>query len=89
MSNQRIYGTARWRLVRKVVLARDGWRCRKCGKPGRLEVDHIVPLHKGCDPWARDNLQVLCRSCHFKKTASENKCPDERDPGWLALVHDA
>ena len=23
----------------------DGWRCRLCGKSGRLEVDHVVPLH--------------------------------------------
>ena len=34
----------RWRVFRRAVLDRDNWRCRTCGRPGRLEVDHIVPL---------------------------------------------
>ena len=33
-----------WRKVRLVILDRDGWRCQKCGKAGRMEVDHIKPL---------------------------------------------
>ena len=33
----------RWGVVRRFILKRDGYRCRACGKAGRLEVDHIVP----------------------------------------------
>ena len=51
----------RWARVRRAVLDRDGWRCRKCGKAGRLEVDHIVP-DPGRDPFDMGNLQVLCRA---------------------------
>ena len=89
MSQQKIYGTVRWRLIRCFILERDGYRCVRCGKAGRLEIDHIIPLHKGCDPWVRDNLQALCRGCHFEKTAGENANSDPRDPAWLALVDGA
>ena len=27
-----------------MILDRDGWRCRECSKPGRLEVSHIVSV---------------------------------------------
>ena len=37
----------RWGRVRRLVLARDGWRCRQCGRRGRLEVDHIEPQGEG------------------------------------------
>ena len=61
----------------RAVLDRDGWRCRKCGRPGRLEVDHVVPLHKGGDPFDMDNLQALCGvPCHRDKTRSENRRPE-------------
>ena len=42
----------RWEAVRRTVFERDGWRCRKCGRAGRLEVDHVVPLKRGGDRWA-------------------------------------
>ena len=61
----------RWERLRRVALDRDGWRCRKCGKAGRLEVDHITPWHRGGDYWDMANLQALCRPCHFAKTSSE------------------
>ena len=40
---------------------------------GRLEVDHLVPLEDGGDPWSESNLQALCRGCHIAKTAAENR----------------
>ena len=62
----------RWAAVRRAVLARDGWRCR-CGRAGRMEVDHVQPLRAGGDPYDLGNLQTLCRSCHIAKTARENR----------------
>ncbi len=75
-----------WAAVRRAVFERDGYRCRACGLPGRLECDHIQPLRRGGDPWDMDNLQSLCRGCHIAKTAAENE--RERTPenaAWCAL----
>ena len=69
---RKLYGTARWRLLRRRIFDRDGWRCQSCGKAGRLECDHILPVHKGGEFWEPSNLQALCRPCHFAKTAREN-----------------
>ena len=63
----------RWAVVRRRILDRDGWRCRECGRAGRLEVDHVEALEDGGDPWVPDNLQTLCRRCHIAKTAAENR----------------
>ena len=54
------------------MLDSANWRCAGCGRYAN-EVDHIVPLHKGGDPFDMDNLQALCRSCHIAKTARENQ----------------
>ena len=69
---RKFYSTPRWKRLRRVALDRDGWRCRQCGKAGRLEVDHIQPMHKGGAFWDLDNLQSLCVSCHIAETAREN-----------------
>ena len=76
----------RWAKIRVQVLERDGYRCVRCGKPGRLEVDHIKPAFRGGDLYDLANLQSLCRNCHIAKTASENRrvWPD-RD-AWRRLV---
>ena len=81
----------RWARTRKKVFLRDGHRCVICAKAGRLECDHIVPLavDPDQDPYDPDGCQTLCRSCHFRKTASENR----RDlvPGqqaWRALIEE-
>ena len=55
-----------WRVVRKRVLERDGYRCRKCGKAGRLEVHHVVSVYDGGRPFHDDNLITLCRGCHVE-----------------------
>ena len=62
-----------------VVLARDGWRCKLCGKrtPKRLrgtthpdapEIDHIIPLALG-GAHSYANTQCSCRDCNGKKGA--------------------
>lgn len=69
----------RWARVRRRVFERDGYRCRACGRPGRLECDHVVPLWKDdSDPYNLGNLQALCRGCHMAKTAAELAADRER-----------
>ena len=36
-------------------LERDGYKCRKCGRGGRLEVHHTVPVQDG----GGDDLDLL------------------------------
>lgn len=71
-STQRGYGY-RWQKTREGILAKNPL-CYICMKLGRVvpgtEVDHIIP-HKGNMQifWDSTNWQVLCKSCHSKKTA--------------------
>ena len=70
---QRGYASAAWLRTRKQVIARDGGICQMCGKPvstgaGDAQIDHIVPKRDGGTD-ALENLQLLHRSCHSKKTA--------------------
>ena len=76
----------RWRVLRRRIFARDGWRCVRCGRAGRLECDHVTPLHRGGDAYDPANLQTLCRSCHVAKTAGENERDDPARDAWRKLV---
>ena len=69
---------ARWRVVRLAALERDGYRCTRCGRAGRLEVDHHIPIARGGAKHDLANLQSLCRDCHLTKTAGENSNPRNR-----------
>ena len=91
MSGHHLHLNARrWQAVRRTVFARDGWRCTAYGKAGRLEVDHTVPLQRGGDPWALDNLQTLCRGFHLTKTRGENRRQlSPAEEAWAALVREA
>lgn len=63
-----------WRYVREDVLRRDGWRCSICTKrKGRssLDIDHIIPVRMGIDPFEKANLRTLCKECHTAKTRLE------------------
>ncbi|WP_079053790.1 HNH endonuclease signature motif containing protein [Streptomyces graminilatus] len=61
---------ADWSKRRARVLTRDRFRCQLCGAREQLEVDHIVPVARG-GSWEPDNLWVLCKPCHKRKTYSE------------------
>ena len=81
----------RWARVRRRVLVRDRFRCKLCGKAGRMEIDHIVPLHVDPeqDPYRLDGLQSACRACHLDKTSRENRRPmTAAQEGWRRLVAD-
>lgn len=68
------YCSATWRRTRSYVLARDCYVCSCCGVPvGKAgHVDHVVPKAQGGDE-ADENLQLLCPSCHSRKTAHETQ----------------
>lgn len=72
-SAARGYGGS-WRRLRKLVLA----EVPVCQAPGcdalATEVDHITPLARG-GTHARENLQSLCKPCHSRKTATEDRRP--------------
>lgn len=51
--------------------------CELCLAEGKetwaTEVDHIVPLEQGGEPWGEVNLQALCRPHHSRKTRREQR----------------
>jgi len=59
-------GSAASHSTKRKVMARDGYKCLKCGATDRLHVDHIVPGSLG-GPGTMDNLQTLCHRCNVAK----------------------
>ena len=86
MRKSRGLNSSAWRLLRMKTLHRDGFRCRHCGKAGKLEVDHILPIWKGGTD-REENLQTLCRADHLRKTRRENAKPmTPAEKRWARLV---
>lgn len=71
--HDRFYHSASWIKCRDYIKIRDNGLCQHCKNEKRIAVgvlvDHIIPLsmdwNKRLD---EDNLQLLCTSCHNKKT---------------------
>ncbi len=87
--SKRVTSTKRWQLLRMEILERDGFRCKKCGARGRLEVDHVKSVRNNPElAYSPDNLQALCSPCHTKKTRVECGHPPPRADrqGWQAAV---
>lgn len=65
-----------WRNLRAWHITQEPW-CRVCRKKDVLteavEVDHIIPLSEGGQLLDPANLQSLCRPCHQKKSAEEDR----------------
>ena len=82
--NHHALNKKRWALVRQIVFRRDGYRCMKCGKRGRLEAHHSPPLTAGADPYDVTGIFTYCRTCHI----SEHRIVDDT-PGrsaWLEFL---
>jgi len=58
--------------IRLRILVRDGAACVKCGCGLNLEIDHLVPLHRGGQE-SDANRQTLCVDCHKIKSEKEEK----------------
>lgn len=72
--------------VRSRVMARDHFRCRRCGcgpDVRILEVDHVTPVARGGGR-AIANLQTLCWLCNAGKSASPPTAHD-LTPGLRGL----
>lgn len=56
--------------TRHLVLQRDGFKCRDCGRSPedgvKLHVDHKIPVAWG-GPSEESNLQTLCEDCNLGK----------------------
>lgn len=75
-NNRAFYQSERWhRLSRQY--RKQNPLCVECKKEGKLtraqEVDHILPIAQGGDPWDVSNLQSLCKHHHSQKTMKEKK----------------
>ena len=78
--SKRVTSTKRWQVLRHQILERDRFRCKSCGCGGRLEVDHIKPVRTHPElSYEPRNLQVLCQSCHSRKTRIECGHPPPRE----------
>ena len=75
----------KWKALRRRTFERDGYRCVKCGRAGRLECDHVRPYRRGGND-DLGNLQTLCRNCHIAKTAGEAEKPNPARDRWRAFV---
>lgn len=77
----------RWQATRRAVFARDGYRCRRCGKAGRLEAHHEPPLNDGTrNPYDIAGIVTMCRACHIERHRGPRRelTPDEA--AWQKLV---
>lgn len=76
--HDQFYHSSAWKRARDLIRIRDSGLCVECLSDKRITVgtivDHIIPIKQN---WNKrldeDNLQLLCQSCHNKKTGSERK----------------
>lgn len=70
---RRIYNR-RWEQFRSIVGAERRWLCERCKDEGKLivgkELHHILPLADGGAKLDRDNVELLCKSCHSRETST-------------------
>ena len=57
---------AEWRNTKDEIVARDGYCCADCGSRDNLDINHIIPRHKGGQD-TPDNLITLCERCHVNR----------------------
>lgn len=58
----RLLGSVSWKVVRELVLFRDGHECKLCGKKSELHIHHT-----DYPDWDLDKLVTLCADCHMSQ----------------------
>ena len=81
----------RWLAERRMTWIKENGPCKHCGTWDNLEVDHINPAKKkypAAKLWSRRKsfrdrelakCQVLCKSCHLKKSILESKVRNKKN----------
>ena len=65
------YLSHEWRRLMRRLIALRGKRCERCGCwPSRVFGDHKIELKDGGALLDETNVELLCGSCHSRKTAS-------------------
>lgn len=59
-------------ILRAEILKRDNYQCVRCGSDESLQIDHIIPWHKG-GKTNYENAQVLCKKCNYNKLLMEDQ----------------
>ena len=71
-----LYDSPLWRRIRADHLRRHPL-CVACQRKDQLTtasiLDHIIPVREGADFFDVTNLQGLCRTCHYRKSAREGQ----------------
>lgn len=55
-----------WETLRRKILRRDEFKCKRCSARTELNVHHIIPVYLGGTD-DTNNLVTLCRDCHKKE----------------------
>jgi len=72
-ASDRALATSEWLKLRRLVLARDGHRCWRCGKHAET-VDHILPrYHGGSEDMS--NLAACCGHCNYSRKSKYYDIP--------------
>lgn len=66
------FKSAEWQRQRRRIIFRDKKTCQMCGAGDARQVDHIIPVwYTGREEVEDFELQLLCDSCHDKKSSFE------------------
>jgi hypothetical protein len=65
-AGKRIYGTKRWKLLRRRVLFEQPLCATEGCDAIATDVHHKHGVEN--DPWSREGLEGLCHACHSKLT---------------------
>ena len=79
-------GVRRWTNFRRLILQRDGYRCRYqfpgCTETA-TEVDHFVDRIAGGPVYDEDNCYSVCRPCHKEKDRKQRRGETISKPGFF------
>lgn len=64
--------TEYWQLIRKAAIHNADYRCEMCNTSNRLEVHHRTYKHRGYEFRHKEDLTVVCHSCHASHHGKED-----------------